>query len=114
MSVQTLIPRDNRYWRLSVWGFRTAVLAIVVVAGSLVSVLTIDAGEWVLFGALCAFYVSDLVIFSGLGLVLTMCDLSKPRPSFKTLRRALGHDALCIRSQTVGSFGATILNRKVC
>jgi len=84
--------RSSRYWSLSVWGFRTAVLAVAVVAGSLVTVLTIDAGEWVLFGALCAIVASDIAIFSGFALVRR--KLPKPRPSFKTFRQTLGHDAL--------------------
>ncbi len=76
---------------MSVWGFRTAVLAVAVVAGSLVSILTIDAGAWVLFGALCAIVASDLAIFSGFALVRR--NLPNPRPPFRTFRKTLGHDA---------------------
>jgi len=84
--------RSSRYWRMSVWGFRTALLAAAVVAGSLVSVLIIDSGAWVLVGALCAIVASDIAIFSGFALVRR--NLPKPRPSFKTFRQTLGHDAL--------------------
>lgn len=88
--------RSSRYWRMSVWGFRTAVLAVAVVACSLVSVLTVDAGGWVLFGALCAIVASDIAIFSGF--VLVRRNLPKPRPSFKRFRQTLGHNALHARS----------------
>ena len=71
-------------------------LAVAVVAGSLVSVLTIDVGAWVLFGALCAIVASDIAIFSGFALVRR--NLPKPRPSFKTFRQTLGHNALHARS----------------
>ena len=84
--------RSSRYWRLSLWGFRTAVLAVVVAAGSLVPVLTVDAGAWVLFGALCAIVVADVAIFSGFALVRR--NLPEPGPSFTTFRHALGHSVL--------------------
>jgi hypothetical protein len=87
--------RASRYWRLSVWGFRTAGLAAAVVAGSLVSVLTVHAGAWVLFGALCAIVVGDMAVFSGFALVRR--NLPKAPPSFKTFRHALGHSALHTR-----------------
>ena len=84
--------RSSRYWKLSLWGFRTALLAVAVAAGSLVSFLTTDAGAWVLFGALCAIVASDIAIFSGFALVRR--HLPKPPLSFKTFRQTLGHDAL--------------------
>ena len=84
--------RSSRYWAFSVWAFRVAVLAVAVVAGSLISVLTLDAGAWVLFGALCAIVASDIAIFSGFALVRR--KLPKPGPSFKTFRQTLRHDAL--------------------
>lgn len=83
--------RSSGYWRLSVWGFRTALLAVAVVAGSLVSVLVTDSGVWVLVGALCVIVASDIAIFSGFGLVRR--NLSES-PSFKTFRQTLGHDAM--------------------
>ncbi len=84
--------RSSRYWSLSVWGFRTAVLAVAVAAASLVSVLTVDAGAWVLFGALCAIVASDIAIFSGFALLRR--NPPEPPPSFETFRRTLGHGAL--------------------
>ncbi len=77
---------------MSVWGFRIALLAAVVLAGSLVSVFITDTGAWVLVGALCAIVASDIVIFGGFALVRR--NFPKPRPSFMTFRQALRHDAL--------------------
>lgn len=88
--------RTSRFWRLSVWGFRTALLALAVAAGSLVSLLTVGDGAWVLFGALCAIGASDLAIFGGFALVRR--DLPEVRLSFTSFRHALGHDALHARS----------------
>ena len=82
----------SRYWRLSVWGFRVAVLAVVVMAGSVVSLLTIDAGSWFLFGAICVVVASDIAVFSGFALMRR--NLPKPRPSFKSFRQTLIHDSL--------------------
>lgn len=77
---------------MSVWGFRTALLAAGVLAGSLVSVLITDEGAWILVGALCAIVASDIAIFSGFALMRR--NLPNPPPSFKTFRKTLGHDAL--------------------
>ena len=84
--------RSSSYWRVPVWGFRTAVLAVAVLVGSVVADLTVDAGAWVLFGALCGIVAGDVAVFGGYALVRR--TLPSPRPTFKTFRRTLGHDAL--------------------
>jgi len=85
--------RGSASWWTAVWGYRVAMVAVVVIVAGLVTmVASTGSGQWIIAAGMGLVVVADLMVLTG----ISRAGRSLPgkRPPFRTLRRALLHDAL--------------------
>jgi len=82
---------------MAVWALRVGLLAIATIVVGII-VLSSGGTPWVLATGVIFWLACAMVI--GTGFILTLHDLSEPRPGFWSMRWMIIHDAVGLRVRT--------------
>jgi hypothetical protein len=94
---ETITLQRNGHWRMAVWALRVGFVAIATIAVGLI-VLSFGGTPWVLAAGVIFWLACAVVIATGF--LLTLHDLSTPRPGFWSMRWTIIHDAVGLRVRT--------------
>jgi hypothetical protein len=87
----------NGHWKMAVWALRVGFVAVATI---LVGVIVLSTGgtPWVLAAGVIIWLACAVVIATGF--LLTLHDLTEPRPGFGSMRWMIIHDAIGLKVRT--------------